>query len=71
MAHSSLPNSNGSQFFICLAPQPGLDGGYSVFGQLVEGMDVLKSIKLRDPDKNPQYPGDKLISVRIEVKDAS
>lgn len=65
------PNTNGSQFFICLTAQPRLDGSYNVFGQLVDGWDVLRSIKLRDPDKNPQYPGDKLISVRIEVKDAS
>jgi cyclophilin family peptidyl-prolyl cis-trans isomerase len=70
MAHSQLPDSNGSQFFICLKAQPGLDGGYSVFGQLVEGWDVLRSIRLRDPSKNPQYQGDKLISVRIEIKDA-
>ncbi len=69
MAHSSLPNSNGSQFFICFTAQPRLDGQYSVFGQLVEGMDVLKSISLRDPDANPQYQGDKLLSVRIEVKE--
>jgi cyclophilin family peptidyl-prolyl cis-trans isomerase len=64
-------NTNGSQFFICLTDQHRLDGSYSVFGQLVEGMDVLKSIRLRDPDKNPTYPGDKLISVRIEVKQGS
>jgi cyclophilin family peptidyl-prolyl cis-trans isomerase len=65
------PNTNGSQFFICFQAQPTLDGNYSVFGQLVEGMDVLKSIKLRDPNKNPQFGGDKLLSVRIEVKEGS
>jgi peptidyl-prolyl cis-trans isomerase B (cyclophilin B) len=65
------PNTNGSQFFICLTAQPRLDGSYNVFGQLVDGWDVLRSIKLRDPDQHPNYPGDKLISVRIEVKDAS
>jgi cyclophilin family peptidyl-prolyl cis-trans isomerase len=69
MAHSIIPDSNGSQFFICLTAQHRLDGQYSVFGQLVEGWDVLRSIRLRDPDQNPQYQGDKLISVRIEVKD--
>ena len=64
------PNTNGSQFFICLTDQHRLDGSYSVFGQLVEGMDVLKSIRLRDPSSvpPPDYPGDKLISVRIEEK---
>jgi peptidyl-prolyl cis-trans isomerase B (cyclophilin B) len=64
-------NTNGSQFFICLKAQPGLDGGYSVFGKLVEGMDVLNQIRLRDPNQNPAYEGDKLLSVRIEVKEGS
>ena len=66
MAHSALPDSNGSQFFICYAPQPSLDGGYSVFGQLVEGMDVLESLTPRDPNQNPPFEGDKIIRVTIE-----
>jgi cyclophilin family peptidyl-prolyl cis-trans isomerase len=68
MAHSALPDSNGSQFFICYTPQPALDGGYNVFGHLIEGMDVLQSITPRDPTQNPHFEGDKLLSVRIEVK---
>jgi cyclophilin family peptidyl-prolyl cis-trans isomerase len=64
-------DTNGSQFFICYASQPYLDGSYSVFGQLVEGMDVLESLTPRDPTKNPQFEGDKLLSVRIEVKEGS
>lgn len=59
-------NTNGSQFFICFTPQPGLDGKHTVFGQLVQGMEVLKSLKLRDPAENPQYPGDKIIRVTIQ-----
>ena len=68
MAHSALPDSNGSQFFICYVPQPALDGGYSVFGQLIDGMDVLESITPRDPTQNPQFEGDRIISVKIVVE---
>jgi peptidyl-prolyl cis-trans isomerase B (cyclophilin B) len=49
------PNTNGSQFFICFAPQPHLNGRHSVFGLLMKGKDVL--------DKITQ--GDKLVSVTI------
>jgi len=65
MAHSDLPTSNGSQFFICYQAQPGLDGSFSVFGQLVAGMDVLLTLTPRDPDMNPQFDGDKVITVTI------
>jgi cyclophilin family peptidyl-prolyl cis-trans isomerase len=69
MANSGA-NTNGSQFFITYVATPWLDGKHTVFGQLVEGMDIMKNITLRDPSKNPNYPGDKLISVRIEEKAA-
>jgi len=48
MARTPAPNSAGSQFYICLAPQPGLDGKYTVFGQVVEGMDLVMKIKRGD-----------------------
>lgn len=55
MARSQDPDSANSQFFINLAPAPFLDGEYTVVGQLIEGADVLNSIKKGDPD--PQANG--------------
>lgn len=40
--------SSGSQFYICLAPTPHLDGGYTIFGQVVEGMDAVKKVRKGD-----------------------
>ncbi|MDE2060260.1 MAG: peptidylprolyl isomerase [candidate division NC10 bacterium] len=48
MAKTAAPNSAGSQFYITLAPQPRLDSGYTVFGQVVEGMDIVMKIKRGD-----------------------
>ena len=49
------PNTNGSQFFITMRAVPELDGGYTVFGKVVQGMDIAKKI----------VQGDKLLKVRI------
>ncbi len=62
------PNTNGSQFFITYAPQHGLDGMHTVFGQLIEGMDVLEKLTPRDPNQNPQFAGDKVIEVEIIIE---
>jgi len=48
MARAEHPDSAGSQFYICLAPQPYLDGQYTVFGQVIEGMEIVKGIKIGD-----------------------
>lgn len=48
MARAQAYDSAGSQFYICLAPQPNLDGQYTVFGQVVGGMDVVLSIEVGD-----------------------
>jgi peptidyl-prolyl cis-trans isomerase B (cyclophilin B) len=48
MAKTAQPNTGGSQFFICFAPQPHLDGIHTVFGQLTQGTDVLKQLVIGD-----------------------
>jgi peptidyl-prolyl cis-trans isomerase B (cyclophilin B) len=49
MARAQDPDSAGSQFFICMGAQPFLDGQYTVFGQVVEGLDVVYQIEVGDP----------------------
>ena len=52
MARSQDPNSADSQFFICFAPAPSLNGKYTVVGRVVEGMEHVDHIKKGDPGAN-------------------
>jgi peptidylprolyl isomerase len=57
MANTGEPDSNGSQFFITFGAQPFLDGGYTIFGKMLEGMDVLPNIIRGEPKPSAQQPG--------------
>jgi len=62
------PDTNGSQFFVTFSPQEYLNGGYTIFGQVIEGMDVVLNITLRDPQQNPNFEGDVIESITIMEK---
>jgi cyclophilin family peptidyl-prolyl cis-trans isomerase len=63
------PGSNGSQFFITYVPVPDLDGGYTIFGQVVSGMEVAESLTPRNPAQGGDLPdGDIIESVSIEER---
>ncbi len=61
-------DTNGSQFFITFAPTEQLNGGYTIFGQVTSGMDVVNGITRRDPDQNPNFTGDVITSITISEK---
>jgi len=58
-------DTNGSQFFITFGPAESLNGGYTIFGQVISGMDVVNGITRRDPTQNPTFPGDAIESITI------
>ena len=58
-------DTNGSQFFITFGPTPQLNGGYTIFGQVTSGMDVVNGITRRDPNQNPDFQGDVIESITI------
>jgi peptidylprolyl isomerase len=61
MARSSSPDSGDSQFFICFEDAPFLNGQYTVWGEVTEGMENVDKIKRGEPVKDP----DKIVSARI------
>ncbi|WP_428648392.1 peptidylprolyl isomerase [Roseibium sp.] len=61
MARAMDPNSGDSQFFICFTDAPWLDGQYTVWGQVIEGMDNVDKIKRGEPVVDP----DKIVSLKV------
>lgn len=61
MARSQMPNSANSQFFICFTDAPWLNKQYSVWGQVIEGMDNIDKIKRGEPVKDP----DTIVSMKV------
>lgn len=61
MARTANPNSANSQFFICYAPARHLDGQYTVWGQVIEGMELIDKIAPGEPPARP----DRMVRVRV------
>ena len=61
MARAQSPDSGDSQFFICFADARFLDGQYTVWGRVIEGMDNVDKIKRGEPVKDP----DRILSARM------
>jgi len=59
--------SNGSQFFFCLKDQPKLNGEYTVFGRVLEGLDALEEISRKGTDPN-NFPLEKIVIKRIVIE---
>ncbi len=72
MARAASPDSADSQFFICFAPAPFLDGKYTVWGQVTKGMEYVDKIKKGSEAANGQVDNpDKIVRMRVaaDVKD--
>ena len=64
MARTNDPNSANSQFFICTAPATWLNGQYTVWGKVIEGMDLVDKLAQGEPPAHP----DKMITVRVACR---
>jgi cyclophilin family peptidyl-prolyl cis-trans isomerase/protein-disulfide isomerase len=60
------PGTNGSQFFITFAPVPDLNGKYTIFGEVISGMEIAQKLTPRDTQQDLGQVGDKILNVTIE-----
>lgn len=61
------PDTNGSQFFITYGPAENLNGSYTIFGHVIDGMDIAERITPRDPSQGSDLPqGDAILTITIE-----
>ncbi|WP_456298233.1 peptidylprolyl isomerase [Elioraea thermophila] len=67
MARTNDPNSANSQFFIMFAPAPHLDGQYTIWGRVIEGMEHVDRIKRGDPNRGGMVMGepDRIVRMRV------
>ena len=68
MARTREPHTAGSQFFFCLAPLSDLDGQYTVFGRIIEGMDTLAKLQRQEGKSEILPPADRILKARVERK---
>jgi len=68
MANTGQPNTDGSQFFLTFQPTPWLDGKHTIFGQVVEGLDVLQKLEAAGSQGGQTSEPLKMTKVTIEVK---
>jgi peptidylprolyl isomerase len=61
-------DTNGSQFFITFGPYGLSESDYTIFGQVISGMDIVNGITRRDPSTNPAFAGDGIESITITEK---
>jgi cyclophilin family peptidyl-prolyl cis-trans isomerase len=65
MARTSDPNSANSQFYIMFAPAPHLDGQYTIWGQVTQGMDVIDQIKRGSGGSGTVQNPDRIVHMRV------
>ena len=66
-ARTQNPNTANSQFYICFAPAPFLDGQYTIWGQVVSGMEFVDDLAKGEPPRTP----DKIVKMRLMAEENS